>query len=68
MFWVDGAPQLPLVLQPSTGAHLEVTGGMLGLGLLQEAGTVGNKDAIPRGEGTLILNSWAVLAGPSIIS
>ena len=64
----EGAPQRPLVLWPSTGAYLEVPGGMLGLGLLQEAETVGNKDPIPRGEGTLILYSWAVLAGPRIIS
>ena len=29
---------------------------------------MGNRDPIPRGEGTLILNSWAVLTGPSFIS
>ena len=39
MYWEDGAPQRPLVLWPSTGAHLEVPGRMLGLGFLQEAET-----------------------------
>ena len=61
----NGTPQHPLVLWPSTGAHLEVPGGTLGLGLLQEAETVGNRDPIPRGEGILILNSWSVVTGPS---
>ena len=60
--------QRPLVIWPSTVVLPEVAGGMLGLGLLQEAETVGNKDPIPRGEGTLILYSWAVLAGPRTIS
>ena len=63
--WEDGAPQRPRVLWPSTGAHVEVPGGMLGLGLLQEAETVGNRGPIPRGEDILILNSWSVVTGPS---
>ncbi len=36
---------------------------MVGLGLLQEAETLGNTDPIPREEGTLILNSWSVVTG-----
>ena len=63
--WEAGAPQRPLVLWPSSGAHLEVPGGILDLGLLQEAETVGNRGPIPRGEDTLILNSWSVVTGPS---
>ena len=63
--WEAGAPQRPLVLWPSTGAHLEVPGGMMELGLLQEAETVGNRGPIPRGEDILILNSWSVVTGPS---
>ena len=65
MCWEAGAPQRPLVLWPSTGAHLEVPGGMMELGLLQEAETVGNRGPIPRGEDILILNSWSVVTGPS---
>ena len=42
-FWENGTPQRPLVLYFSTGAHLEVTGGMLGLRLLQEAETLGKR-------------------------
>ena len=53
-------------LGPSTGSHLEVTGQMLGLGLLQKAGTLGNKDPLPRGEDTLLLNSQSVVTEPSI--
>ena len=45
--WEDGAPQRPRVLWLSTGAHVEVPGGMLGLGLLQEAETVGNRTPFP---------------------
>ena len=39
----------------STGVHLEVP----------EMLRLGNRDPIPRGEGTLILNSWSVVTGPS---
>ena len=53
-------------LGPSTGSHLEVTGQMLGLGLLQKAGTLGNKDPLPRREDTLLLNSQSVVTEPSI--
>ena len=63
--WEDGAPQRPLVLWPSTGAHLEVPGGMLRLGLLQKAETVGNRTPFTEGEGTQILKSWSVVTGPS---
>ena len=55
----------PLVFWSRIEAHLLVPGGMLGLGLLQEAETVGNRDPIPRGEGTQILNFWSVLTGTS---
>ena len=48
MFWKDGAPQRPLVLWFSTEAHLEVPGGMLGLGFLQEAETLENRDPTQR--------------------
>ena len=65
MCWADGTLPRPLVLWPGTGVHLEAPGGMLGLGLLQEAETLGNRDPIPREEGTLILNSWSVVTGPS---
>ena len=44
VFWEDGAPQHPLVLLPSTEAHLEVSGGMLGLEFLQEAETLENRE------------------------
>ena len=47
MGWEAGAPQRPLVLWPSSGAHLEVPGGILDLGLLQEAETVGNRTPFP---------------------
>ena len=53
------------MLWPSTEVLLEVADGKLGLGLLQEAETLGNKDSIPRGEDTLNLNSWSVVTGPS---
>ena len=44
VFWEDGAPQRPLVLLPSTEAHLEVSGGMLGLEFLREAETLENRE------------------------
>ena len=65
MGWEAGAPQHPFVLWPSSGAHLEVPGRILDLGLLQEAKTVENRGPIPRGEDILILNSWSVVTGPS---
>ena len=39
--------QSPLVLWPSTEVLLEVADGKLGLGLLQEAETLGNRNPIP---------------------
>ena len=39
--------QRPLVLWPSTEVLLEVADGKLGLGLLQEAETLGNRNPIP---------------------
>ena len=65
MCWEDGAPPRPLVVWPSTGAHLQVAGQMLGLGLLQKAGTLGNRDPITTGEGSLILHVWSVVTRPS---
>lgn len=50
-----GAPPRPLVVWFSTRAHLQVADQMLGLGQGQKAGTLGNRDPIPRGEGILIL-------------
>ena len=38
---------------------------MLGLGLLQKAGTLGNRDPITTGEGSLILHVWSVVTRPS---
>ena len=52
----NGTPQHPLVLWPSTGAHLEVPGGTLGLGLLQEAETVGNRNPFPEEKAVLSSN------------
>ena len=48
VFWEDGAPQRPLVLHLSMGAHLDMPLGMLGLRLLQEAETVGKRGPTQR--------------------
>ena len=47
------------------GAYLEVPGGMLRLGFLQEAETLENRDPT-RGEVTLILNCWSLWLGLAI--
>ena len=47
MCWEDGAPQRPLVLWLCTGVQVEMPVGMLGLELLQEAETRGDRDPFP---------------------
>ena len=64
VYWEDGAPPRPLVVWLSTRAHLQAADQMLGLGQGQKAGTMGNRDPIPRGEGILILHSWPVVTRP----
>ena len=64
--WEGGAPQLRL--WPSTGAHLEVPGGMLRLGLLQEAETVGNRNPFPEEKAVSSSNLGLWWLGPAITS
>ena len=53
--WCSTAPPGALVWN---AAHLEVPGGMLGLGFLQEAETLENRDPIQRGRLKLLLPKW----------
>ena len=64
MCWEDGAPQRPLVLWLCTGVQVEMPVGLLGLGLLQEAETQGDKDTFPEEKVVSSTDSWSVVTGP----
>ena len=65
MCWEDGAPQRPLVLWLCTGVHVEMSVGLLGLGLLQEAETQGDKNTFPEEKVVSSTDSWSVVTGLS---